>query len=317
MKKVLWRLVLMCLALTCLSQLYGYHGDQRAVVFATNGTSITSLNACSDVNFGNPTTFTAGDNPGSIVVRDFNKDGNLDLAANNFLTSQVSVLLGNGMGGFGSPASFNVGGRPFEPTSADFNGDGKLDLAVVNSGLNEISTVSILVGDGAGGFDAPIDFAEGGISARMAVAEDLNGDGRIDLVVGNGGAGSNVSVLLNTCASAVTQVAIDIKPGSFPNSINLGSGGSVPVAIFSTADFDARTVDPLTVTLAGAQVKLKGKGTPQASFEDVNGDGLLDLVVHVSTEALQLSESDTEAVLEGMTFGGMRIRGMDSVRIVP
>jgi hypothetical protein len=114
-----------------------------------------------------------------------------------------------------------------------------------------------------------------------------------------------------------TAVAIDIKPGGFPNSINLGSGGTVPVAILSAPGFDATTVNPTTVTLAGAQVKLKGKGTPMASFDEVNGDGLLDLVVHVSTEALQLSETDTEAILEGQTFGGTLIRGTDSVRIVP
>ena len=100
----------------------------------------------------------------------------------------------------------------------------------------------------------------------------------------------------------IITVAIDIKPGSFPNSINLGSGGTVPVAIFSTSTFDARTVDPTTVTLAGAQVALKGKGTLMSSVKDVDGDGLLDLVVHVQTEALQLSDTDTEAVLEGKTF---------------
>lgn len=117
--------------------------------------------------------------------------------------------------------------------------------------------------------------------------------------------------------SEVITVTIDIKPGSYPNSINLGSGGTVPVAIFSTASFDARTVDPLTVTLASAPVKLKGNGTAMSSFQDVNGDGLQDLVVHLSTETLQLSETDTEAVLEGKTFDGMSIRGTDTVRVVP
>lgn len=113
------------------------------------------------------------------------------------------------------------------------------------------------------------------------------------------------------------QVQIDIKPGSFPNSINLGSNGTVPVAILSSAGFDARTVDPLTVQLAGASVPLRGKGTPMASFQDVNGDGLLDLVVHVSTEALTLGIGDTLAVLTATTFGGLPIRGTDTVRIVP
>ena len=113
------------------------------------------------------------------------------------------------------------------------------------------------------------------------------------------------------------RVGIDIKPGSFPNTINVGSKGTVPVAILSTATFDARTVNPLTVTLASAPVKLKGKGTPMASFQDVNGDGRLDLVVHVETEALEINQTDTIAVLEGQTFGGAAIRGTDSVRVVP
>ena len=113
------------------------------------------------------------------------------------------------------------------------------------------------------------------------------------------------------------EVDIDIKPGSFPNSINLGSGGTVPVAIFSTFTFDATTVDPTTVTLASAPVKLRGQGMSMASFEDVNGDGLLDIVVHVETKTFELSETDTEAVLEGETFDGTRIRGVDTVRVVP
>jgi len=115
----------------------------------------------------------------------------------------------------------------------------------------------------------------------------------------------------------IIPVQIDIKPGSFPNSINLGSQGAVPVAILSTPTFDAREVDPLSITLASAAVALKGKGTPMASFQHVNQDGLLDLVVHVDTQALQLTVGDTVAILEGQTFDGRRIRGSDTVRVVP
>ena len=63
-------------------------------------------------------------------------------------------------------------------------------------------------------------------------------------------------------------------------------------------------------------MRLKGKGTPMAAFADLNDDGRLDLVVHVSTEALQLSDGDTEAELTGQTFDGLAIAGVDSVRIV-
>ena len=113
------------------------------------------------------------------------------------------------------------------------------------------------------------------------------------------------------------EVTIDIKPGSYPNSINLGSHGNVPVAILGSADFDATSIDPLSVALAGAGVKMKGKGTPMYSFDDVNGDGIMDMIVHVETEALELTTYDEDAVLEGMTYDGKRIKGVDSVRIVP
>ncbi len=112
-------------------------------------------------------------------------------------------------------------------------------------------------------------------------------------------------------------VTIDIKPGDGENSINLGSNGKTPVAILSTADFDAGQVDPATVTLAGARVNVKKKGTPHASLEDVNGDGLRDLVLHIPTSDLQLASGATRAILEGMTFDGKFVRGVDAVRIVP
>ncbi|MGA1842926.1 MAG: hypothetical protein ACMUIU_20105 [bacterium] len=127
-------------------------------------------------------------------------------------------------------------------------------------------------------------------------------------------------LLDNVSLDVVTtvDVDIDIKPGSYPNSINLGSNGKVPVAILGSADFDATTVDPYSVTLAGAEVVLKGKAqTPMASVEDVNEDGFDDLVVHVDTEALELSEEDTIAILEGETNDGTPIIGEDTIRVVP
>lgn len=117
----------------------------------------------------------------------------------------------------------------------------------------------------------------------------------------------------------VVQVQIDIKPGSYPNAINLGSNGVVPVAILSSADFDAASVDAQTVTLAGASVAVRGKGSKElAAFEDIDGDGRLDLVVHVVTENLLPGLfQDGFAVLEGRTFGGNAIRGQDEIVVVP
>ena len=61
----------------------------------------------------------------------------------------------------------------------DFNGDGKQDLAVAN--FNSFN-VSILLGNGAGGFSAPTSFGVGADSVFVAVG-DFNGDGRQDLAL--------------------------------------------------------------------------------------------------------------------------------------
>lgn len=115
-------------------------------------------------------------------------------------------------------------------------------------------------------------------------------------------AGSNVAQFI--------PIKIDIKPGEVPNSINLGSKGTVPVAVLASNTFDARTVDPSSISFAGAPVV-------RSSIEDVNHDGKPDLVVHVNTADLKLTAGDTQAVLVGKTFSGMLIRGVDNVRVVP
>ena len=114
-------------------------------------------------------------------------------------------------------------------------------------------------------------------------------------------------------------VVIDIKPGSDDNVINLGSHGVVPVAILSTAEFDATTVDPATVALAGSNVAIRGKGDRlMTNEEDVDGDGLADLVLQVETENLDPDTfQDGEAVLTGFTIGGMKVVGSDAITIVP
>jgi len=115
------------------------------------------------------------------------------------------------------------------------------------------------------------------------------------------------------------SVEIDIKPGSYPNTINLGSFGLVPVAILSSDGFDATTVDPDTVALAGAGVAVRGKGSKLMSHEeDVNGDDLVDLVVQVATENLDPdSFQDGYAILTASTYDGQAIKGQDEIRIVP
>jgi hypothetical protein len=113
------------------------------------------------------------------------------------------------------------------------------------------------------------------------------------------------------------QVEIDIKPGSYQNSNNLDSAGTIPVAIFSTDIFDAGTIDADSLYLAGASVGLAGKSNKyQCSMQDVNDDSLPDLVCHFETAQFLLQAGDTVAVLVGKTSSGISIKGQDSISIV-
>jgi hypothetical protein len=109
------------------------------------------------------------------------------------------------------------------------------------------------------------------------------------------------------------EVTVDIKPGEFPNTINPKSNGVISVAILTTADFDATTVDPLSVEFGpeGA-TEAHGKG----HREDVNGDGKKDLVLHFRTQETGIACGATEGVLSGETFAGQAIVGADSIKTV-
>lgn len=113
-------------------------------------------------------------------------------------------------------------------------------------------------------------------------------------------------------------VEIDIKPGSDPNPINQGSNGVIPVAILTTDSFDASTVDPGTVTLAGAEVAVRGKSEKlMARLEDVDGDGDDDLMLQVDTQSEGAVWEAGSVILLGTTYEGQAIEGTDSVVIVP
>jgi hypothetical protein len=109
---------------------------------------------------------------------------------------------------------------------------------------------------------------------------------------------------------AVTDVDIDIKPGGNPNSINLKSKGVVPVALITTPEFDAATVDPDTVEFAGAE-------PVKWSVKDVDSDGDVDIVFHFKTQELNLDLNSTEATLTGKTLDtAIDVSGTESINIV-
>jgi hypothetical protein len=113
-------------------------------------------------------------------------------------------------------------------------------------------------------------------------------------------------------------VIIDIKPRCYPNTVNCRDrNGVIPVAVLSTPQFDATTIDANTVRFgpSGAQETHRDRsGNARRHVEDVNGDGLDDLVFHFRYGETGLTCVDEWAVLTGRTYGGVGILGRDSIR---
>ena len=112
------------------------------------------------------------------------------------------------------------------------------------------------------------------------------------------------------------HVGVDIKPGSYPNAINLKSTGSVPVALLGSADFDVTSVNTATVKFGKMHDEEHGASPLRFAPEDVDGDGYMDIVFHFKIQETGLEPSDTMACLHGMTLDGVHFCGHDSVKII-
>jgi len=139
--------------------------------------------------------------------------------------------------------------------------------------------------------------------------------------------------LFGSAASAVLiQVDVDIKPQSCPNPLNVKSNGVMSVAILTSVNFDATTVDPNTVELEGVEpikasiedVATPFDGAPVSCEEDCTEegpDGFDDLVLKFDTQEVvaNLGAPDDgdclDLTLTGETLGGQRIEGSDNVVI--
>ncbi|MCZ7570780.1 MAG: Ig domain-containing protein [Ardenticatenaceae bacterium] len=111
-----------------------------------------------------------------------------------------------------------------------------------------------------------------------------------------------------------TEVDIDIKPGSDTNPINPRSKDAIPVAIFTTPEFDATTVDPLSVRFGPAvAAEIHNRG----HIEDVDLDGDLDMMLHFAARQTGIAVGDPQACLTGETVFAQKIQGCDTIRTVP
>ena len=257
------------------------------------------------IDFAAPKSYPVGMTPAAIAVGDFNGDGKIDIAVANTGSGNVSVLLGNGDGTFQPASSFSAGNSPSAIAVGDFNGDGKLDLAVFQPGSNGVAgSISILLGNGDGTFQAPKTLTLSVSASIMAVA-DFDADKKSDLAV---------------CDSANLGIFIGNGDGTFQaakNTILSGCFGLI------AADFNGDSKPDLAAITSPAAGRIRillgnGDGTfslgglivdPGVEMPlvaaDFNHDGKVDLIASASQSGCSSAPPPCQTSREITVFLGI------------
>jgi len=254
-----------------------------------DGTTVSVFFGQTGARFSRQLALKVGTDPLSLATGDFNNDGLPDIVAANFGKypddpGSISLLLNKGNGAFQPAVNFPAGDFPDFVAAADFNRDGNLDLVVSDFGTNVgVAGISVLFGDGKGGFSAPVRVGPNIDFAFQVLTGDFDRDGNSDIAYSSSGSNDSVSVLLG-----------DGK-GSFAPAKTVTS--SFFVFTFTVADFNHDNIPDFAVEEGGVIEILLGlgNGTYQSAglvdegesalfsavqslaVGDFNKDGFLDL----------------------------------------
>jgi len=295
--------------------------------------SVDVLLGNGDGTFQSPVSYSSGgQGPFSLAVADLNNDGKLDIVVANLFSSTLGVLLGNGDGTFQSPITYSSGGDEAVSVAVkDVNGDNKPDIIVANlcgtnsgcGGSTSHGSVSILVGNGDGTFHAGASYDSGGYFAESVAVEDLNADGKPDIVVADFCASSTGCSL-----GGVVGVLLNNGNGAFQSVVTYGSGGDQPLFV-TIADVNGDRKPDLIVGNSCSNCALSGEGSvgiligngngtfqsassydsggftaASVAVSDVNHDGYPDLLV--ANQSGETTSNSALGVLLGNRDGTFR-----------
>lgn len=255
-------------------------GREDIVVSHVQTPFVTVLRITGSGTFENPHIDAMPGGPSCMVIEDIDRDGKKDVIAGNFVARTVSVRRGTGTRTYAPAASFttqpspNLAIRPNAIALGDLNGDGDLDAVTGN----QDGSIVTLLGDGQGGFGAPILRAVGTQIAALALG-DFTGDGKLDVAATNHLSNSMRFVVGNgdgtfAATSSVTSVGTDVRSiaaGHFNADtyldVVLGSvaGGLVVLLGDGAGAFPVQTTYPTAI------------GVWDVELADINTDGHLDI----------------------------------------
>jgi hypothetical protein len=256
----------------------------------------SSVGVINSHSFSKPVYFNASYGANTLKLADIDGDGRLDLVTANTLTNSISILRNTitnhsiAEGAFASKVDFDVNSEPHGLTIDDFDGDGKPDIAVANGGN---STVTVLRNTATPGIinseslDGRVSFACGSAPVDIK-GGDMDGDGKIDLLVANK-FGNTISILKN-----ITEPGI-INLNSFLPKVDFTFTSNINNIVIGDMDKDGLT----DFAALGHQ--------SWTVFKNVRTIGILPTITSFTPNNLRMGDM--------LTITGTNFTGVDEVRI--
>jgi len=302
----------------------------------TNECTANSCNAvtgCANTNiaFGIPCSIGICDGAGMCVPKDFGTDRDndgifdtLDLLpfafSNDFSDGATfgTITSGNAVLEISDNPGNGVHISSTGVAFVDACGNSSLSLSAGDS--TNVSCGSVTIEVVSGMIDVEFVGDDGTtVTATLTEGDDVTfeqdtliftneGENPVTLIVN----GEEQTILPGESSTLITEIIIDIKPGSEENPINLKSEGVISVAVLSTDSFDATTLDVETMTFGPNDAT---ESHNKLHIEDVNGDGLDDVVLHFKTQDIGVDKDTTSLEILGQTVDGVSVKGTGDVII--
>src|SRR5947209_6655990 len=237
-----------------------------------------------------------------VAIGDLNGDLKPDVVVANPSLNNIGVFLNTGNGTLGPGTFLAISGRPDSVALADLNSDGHLDIVLVVANSSGGTGLQMMLGDGHGGFAAPLAVPTGSVSPLSnAVIADFNGDGfpdiafgintgqpQIAIIFGDGHGGFSAPRVISIAndGTLVTGLVLldankDLKPDLVVNtaSVTLHINESFLLLNDGTANFSVSHLSSIGGVLGGTAAFV-------TAVADFNGDGFQDLLFGPGSSSL-------------------------------